>query len=141
MKELSKKLIEQIKTSTQLGIDLIDTIEFQTLAKELFANEILHGVIVGIIEYSTWMIGLTDRRLILIKKAELYGSEIRQFGLEEILNIKLETQGYKANLIFDLAKDLGFKITEINIDNSRIFGRKLVNNMELWNSNFVGYLI
>ncbi|WP_026389714.1 PH domain-containing protein [[Acholeplasma] multilocale] len=112
--------------------ELVSKNEFKYLAKIIFDEEILLDIIVGSIDNQAWMLLVTDQRLLMAKKESLIGSQVKQFGLEEILDLKLETFGDMGALTFIPESSDLFKLDYLKLKEAKSFGRNLAKAINAW---------
>lgn len=141
IKQTNANLIQQLNEGSKIGLEYNDKKEFLQLTDYIFLTEKLTAIVVGGIETEPWLLALTDQRLLLVKKTTIYGSEVKQYGLEEILDLKFNSHGQKASLVFDLTQNRKLKVDSINHQIAKDFGRLIASNIYIWNANLTSYLL
>ncbi|AAT75843.1 unknown protein [Mesoplasma florum L1] len=101
---------------------LIDKKEFNEVEKYFLSDEYVIDIIVGEINAFAHMILLTNKRLFTISKFIQTASQIKQYGLEQIEDVKLGVLGDIADLTMIFKNGNIFKIDYLHTEVAQKFG-------------------
>lgn len=102
--------------------ELLDKKEFAEVEKYFVSNEFVIDIIVGEINAFAHMILLTNKRIFTISKFIQTTSQIKQFGLEQIEDVKLGVMGDTADLTMFFKNGNIFKIDYLYTEVAQKFG-------------------
>ncbi|ASZ09259.1 hypothetical protein CK556_02755 [Mesoplasma chauliocola] len=102
--------------------ELLDKKEFKEVEKYFLSNEHVIDIVVGEINAFAHMVLLTDKRIFTISKFIQTGSQIKQYGLEQIDDVKLGVMGDIADLTIFLKNGVLFKLDYLHTEIAKRFG-------------------
>ncbi|ATI74132.1 PH domain-containing protein [Mesoplasma florum] len=102
--------------------ELINKKEFQEVEKYFLSEEFIIDIIVGEINAFAHMVLLTNKRLFTISKFIQTASQIKQYGLEQIEDVKLGVLGDIADLTMIFKSGIIFKVDYLHTQDAQKFG-------------------
>ncbi|ATZ21727.1 PH domain-containing protein [Mesoplasma tabanidae] len=102
--------------------ELLDKKEFHEVEKYFLSDEYVIDIIVGEINAFAHMVLLTNKRLFTISKFIQTASQIKQYGLEQIDDVKLKVLGDTADLTIIFKNNNIFKIDYLHTQDAQKFG-------------------
>ncbi|AVN62506.1 hypothetical protein CG001_02545 [Mesoplasma coleopterae] len=102
--------------------ELINKKEFHEVEKYFLFDEFVIDIIVGEINAFAHMVLLTNKRLFTISKFIQTASQIKQYGLEQIEDVKLGVLGDIADLTMIFKNGNIFKIDYLHTQDAQKFG-------------------
>ncbi|ATZ18193.1 PH domain-containing protein [Mesoplasma melaleucae] len=119
---INKEYLSKLEIYNFNKYELLDKKEFQEVEKYFVSNEFVVDIIVGEINAFAHMILLTNKRLFTISKFIQTASQIKQFGLEQIEDVKLGVMGDTADLRMLFKNGNIFKIDYLHTEVAQKFG-------------------
>ncbi|WP_027063151.1 PH domain-containing protein [Mesoplasma seiffertii] len=136
-----EEVVRELIASKCSNSTLTEKKEFETIRHLIHDSEKALCLIVGLIDNDPWLILLSDQRIIMVQKQTETGSIFKQYGLEQVKDLRLDSFGEMAALTFIFEDDKLFKADYLSLKDANEFGRLLVKAIEIWTNKLNQFLI
>ncbi|MDQ0567387.1 PH domain-containing protein [Mycoplasma yeatsii] len=126
-----ESIINDLKNNLSNNLDLVNKKEFDDLVNLFFDDEEIIDLLVVGIDNKAWLLTLTDKRLFFVKKHNLYNNVIKQYGLEQLKDLRLTDSTQFASLSFIFDNDF-IKVENITLNEAKLIGKKIAQSNINW---------
>ncbi|KNG79175.1 PH domain-containing protein [Mycoplasma sp. HU2014] len=126
-----ESIINDLKNNLSNNLDLVNKKEFDDLVNLFFDDEEIIDLLVVGIENKAWLLTLTNKRLFFVKKHNLYNNVIKQYGLEQLKDLRLTDSTQFASLSFIFDNDF-IKVENITLNEAKLIGKKIAQSNINW---------
>ncbi|EOA06941.1 Hypothetical protein MYEA_7130 [Mycoplasma yeatsii 13926] len=126
-----ESIINDLKNNLSNNLDLVNKKEFDDLVNLFFDDEEIIDLLVVGIENKAWLLTLTNKRLFFVKKHNLYNNVIKQYGLEQLKDLRLTDSTQFASLSFIFENDF-IKVENITLNEAKLIGKKIAQSNINW---------
>ncbi|AJM71942.1 PH domain-containing protein [Mycoplasma yeatsii] len=126
-----ESIINDLKNNLSNNLYLVNKKEFNDLVNLFFDDEEIIDLLVVGIENKAWLLTLTNKRLFFVKKHNLYNNVIKQYGLEQLKDLRLTDSTQFASLSFVFDNDF-IKVENITLNEAKLIGKKIAQSNINW---------